>query len=134
MDKYLEYLRKNLELTLGKKMTIGSTTKIIGAKSEEEIKNMRNVGKKILDVTTEEGLRLGDITNGSMLYETFNEFEDELKEKGVDFDHIQDAWFVWREERMEAKMSNFEPEIQKELEALVQETINGFHEEKEEDK
>ena len=129
MDKYLEYLRKNLERTLGKKMTIGKTTKIIGAKTEEEIKEMEKEGKKILDITTEEGIRLGDIKNGSMLYETFNEFEDELKEKGVDYDHIQDAWYVWRTERMADKMEGFDKEIKKQLKVLVNETIENFHEE-----
>ena len=129
MDKYLKYLRKNLEQTLGVKMTIGKTTKIIGAKNDEEIKDMEREGKKILNVVTEEGVRLGDIKNGSVLYEVFNQFEDDLKEKGIDYDHIQDAWFVWRKERMIEKMENFDDDVKKELEILVNGVIENFHEE-----
>ena len=132
MDKYLQYLNKNLEQTLGKKMTIGSTTKVIGAKTDEEVVEMRKNGKKILDVTTEDGVRLGDLKPGNILYETFEEFKDELVLKGVDYDHINDAWFVWREERMVEKMDSFDDEIKVQLQALVQHTIDTFHEEEDE--
>lgn len=127
MDQYLKYLNKNLESTLGRKMTIGKTTKILGAKSDEEIKEMRAEGTRILDITTDDGIRLGDIKSGSLLYETFQEFEEELKEKGADLSHIQDAWFVWREERMEEKMATFDKEVQDQLKVLVEDTIKHFH-------
>lgn len=129
MDKYLEYLNKNLERTLGRKMTIGKISKIIGVKTEEEVAEMRAEGKKILDVKTDDGLRLGDITDGSLLYQTFEEFKEQLEEKGVDYDHMADAWFVWREERMADRLNTFEPAIREQLEVLVQETVDNFHNE-----
>lgn len=127
MDQYLKYLNRNLEMTLGKKMTIGKVTKILGVKSDEEIKQIEEEGKKILDVETDDGLRLGDIKSGSILYETFNEFEKELEKKGVDFDRIQSAWYVWRKERMKEKMESFDKDVRAALEVLINETIEHFH-------
>lgn len=131
MDQYLKYLNRNLEMTLGKKMTIGKVTKILGVKSDEEIKQMEEEGKEILDIKTDDGLRLGDIKSGSILYETFNEFEKELEEKGVDLNKIQSAWYVWRKERMEEKMESFDKDIRAALEVLVNETIEHFHDDEE---
>ena len=131
MDQYLKYLNRNLEMTLGKKMTIGKVTKILGVKSDEEIKQMEEEGKEILDIETDDGLRLGDIKSGSILYETFNEFEKELEEKGVDLNKIQSAWYVWRKERMEEKMESFDKDIRAALEVLVNETIEHFHDDEE---
>lgn len=132
MDKYLAYLKKNLEMTLGKKITIGSTTKIIGAKTEEEIKEVRKNGQAILDIDIEDGstpMKLGDIEEGNILYETLDKFQEVLEPLGVDYSNLNDMWFVWRENMMEKRMERFEPEVKEALKPLIEETIKNFHEE-----
>lgn len=120
MDRYLKYLKKNLAMTLGSKIKIGKVEKIVGTKTEEEIEEMRERGLKILETPiTLDGTEivLMDVKSGSLLYQIFEEFQEELVKLGIDFSYMQCMWFVWREMRMKEMLNNFELPIQEAIKA-----------------
>lgn len=123
-------------MTLGRKVKIGKTEKIIGAKDDEQIEEMRARGIEILNTPLtidDEEITLSEVKSGEILYQILDEFQDELVNLGVDYTYIQCMWFAWREMRMAEMLGGFEAPIQEAIKLESKNIEEHFFDEKEDD-
>lgn len=114
MKKTLEMIGKNQKVVEGEELEFNGEVVMIGAMNEEEIEEMKKEGEKLLDTEVKykgEMTKLRDITKGRDLYNITEAIELEGNFTGM--------WYVWREYRIQERMSKLSEKAQNDIKKLI---------------